>query len=234
MYPANDPKAVLAEARSLASQGRFEEALEKHLWFHEHALEHKPALAGVRLSFALSDWTALGEKYPKARQALVSLRDEKTAALVDGKGSWMLFHDVAAINGYLQESPKTVALFRSLHQRHPELARQCYHVAEDVLVASDEYEICLEYIGSPEEKFEAIRQLRQISLEIAEENPALGSPVAGVRAYAEMRFAGKTRQLLQILTRAGRTQEAEKIRQLAGEVSGRIAKFGSDDREDSP
>jgi tetratricopeptide (TPR) repeat protein len=234
MKPGEVPKAVLAEARSLASQGRFEEALEKHLWFHEHALEHNEALAGVRLSFALSAWVALGEKYPRARQALVSLRDDKTAAIEDGKGSWMLFHDVAAINGYLQEAPQTVALFRSMHQRHPELARQCYQLAEDVLVASGEHEICLEHIGSPEEKFEAIRQLRQISLEIAEENPALGSPVAGVRAYAEMRFAGKTRQLLEILTRAGRTQEAEKIRQLAREVSGGIAEFGSDDMEDSP
>jgi tetratricopeptide (TPR) repeat protein len=234
MKPGDVPKAVLAEARSLEAQGRFEEALEKHLWFHEHALEHNEALAGVRLSFALTAWVALGEKYPPARQALVSLRDAKMAAIEEGKGSWMLFHDVAAINGYLQEEAKTVDLFRSIHERHPELARQCYQLAEDVLVASGDYEICLEYIGPPEAKFETIRQLRQISLEIAEENPALGSPEAGVRAYAEMRFVSKTRQLLEILTRGGRTQDADKIRQLAREVRGRIPEFGSDEKETSP
>src|SRR5262249_39750112 len=130
--------------------------------------------------------------------------------------------------------PRTIALFRLMHQRHPDLAGKCYHAAEDVLVAGGEYEICLAYLGSPEEKFEAIRQLRQIQLEIAEENPLLTRPEAMVRFHAEESCVRKTRQLLQILTAGGRTQEADKIRQLAREVRATFTELGPDEGEDSP
>jgi len=43
--------------KDLAHQGKNEEALERFLWFHDHALEHDPAMHGVRLPYALSSWT---------------------------------------------------------------------------------------------------------------------------------------------------------------------------------
>src|SRR5262245_61557891 len=97
-----DPRQVLTEARELARAGRHEEALSRHLWFHDHALEHRPSLYGVRLSFALSDWVELGEAYPPARQALAAVRDRAAEAVRAGDRARELFHDVAAINRCLR------------------------------------------------------------------------------------------------------------------------------------
>src|SRR4051812_30542503 len=96
-----DPRQVLAEARELARQGRHQEALERHVWFHEHALELVPALAGVRVSFALSDWARLAAAYPPARQALADARDRAAEAMLAGCGRRALFAEVAALNRHL-------------------------------------------------------------------------------------------------------------------------------------
>jgi hypothetical protein len=230
MRPAHPGLTPLHEARALAAKGRYEEALTKHLWFHEHALDDGPGLAGVRLSFALSDWVALGKQYPPARDALIAMRDEKARAIESGAGSasWTLFNDVRAINGYLDEHPRTVALFLELDERNPEAARQCYSAAEEALVAAGEYEVCAQYLGDPVERFEAIRALREMQLEIASENPLLGSPQSGLRLHAETHFVKHTRRVLAILEGAGRTTEAEHILELARTVSKSIDDFPPD------
>jgi hypothetical protein len=212
---------VLRDAVALMRQGRYAESLQKHLWFHDHALEHTPALAGVRLSFALAYWLDLAACYPEAMQALTAIRDRKAQALLDGKGSFRLFHDVASINGYLHEEPETVALFKRMHQTDPELARQCYSVAEKYLVAHQEYEVCVEYLPDPIARFEEIRKLRQVQLELAGENPALGQSHLG--DYAEVHFAEGVRRLITILVGAGRRQDAERVRELALAASANAA-----------
>src|SRR5262249_5109242 len=161
-------------------------------------LEFDEALAGVRLSFALSGWVELGAVYPPARQALLSVRDRATRAIAQGEGSFALFHEVAAINRRLGDEAETVRLFGLLHQRHPELARQCYHVAEEALVQAGEYAICSSYVPDPAARLEEIRQLRQTTLEIAQENPRLGSPEARLREYAALKFRDETQRLIAI------------------------------------
>lgn len=212
MEATDDPRMVLDKAVALMRQGRYAESLQKHLWFHDHALECRPALAGVRLSFALAYWVELAESYPEAMQALTAIRDRKAQALTDCKGSFGLFHDVAAINRCLHEEPETVALFKRLHQADPGLAWRCYPVAEKYLVAHQEYEVCVTYLPDPIAQFEAIRQLRQVQLGLADENPALGESQFG--DYAEVHFAEAVRQLIVILVGAGRRQEAERVREL--------------------
>jgi hypothetical protein len=223
-------EAALAEfkmAIELSSQGRFEEALEKLIWFHENALQHN-ALGGVRLSYALDAWIELGHHYPEALDALVAIRDTKTAALEAGNGSFSWFHDVAAINRQLHAQPKTVALFHVLNQRAPELAGQCYRVAKEDLIASMQYETCARYLGDPEARFEEICHLRQLKLEIADENPVLGSPEARLREFADLAFVAQTRQLLEILEAMGRTEDAGRIWQLARAVTTTIDEENSD------
>src|SRR5262249_45924751 len=103
--PASDP---LDEAKLLSEQGKYEEALQKHIWLHDHVLEQQPAYYGVRLSFALSEWMELGKKYPKALEALKDIRDKKTARLVAGEQDVNLFDDVQSINEHLDEPAATV------------------------------------------------------------------------------------------------------------------------------
>jgi hypothetical protein len=68
----------LDDARRLAADGKFEQALQKRIWLHDHVLETHPNYYGVRLSFALAEWVELGKEYPKAqsgkREPAVSLR----------------------------------------------------------------------------------------------------------------------------------------------------------------
>jgi hypothetical protein len=204
-----DPRKVLGEARTLARQGKYEEALQKHLWFHENALKHDQSQGGVRLSFALADWIELGKKYPKAREALVAIRDKDTKAISEGNGSFDLFHDVQSINQYLEEAPKTVELFKTLHDKQPALAKRCYHVAEEDLTARGEYPLCSSYIPDPLQKLDSIKEMRELNLELAKEgNPQL-------KAYAEESFVEKTCRLINILVGAGRKQDAEKVRERA-------------------
>ena len=153
-----DPSKVLSEARELSVKTRYAEALQRHIWYHNHALEYDPGHSGVRLSFALSDWIDLGRQYPKAKQALIEIRDTKTRALAEGRGDAGLFNDVSSINGYLQNNGATVKLFKEIEQRNPALANQCYLYVESLLVEQGEYELCLKHIGDPQAKFDLFRR----------------------------------------------------------------------------
>jgi hypothetical protein len=228
-----DPQEVLREAVSLMRQGRYAEALEKHLWFHDHALEYLPALGGVRLSFALDFWAELGTLYPEAMEALIAIRGRKVEALTDHKGSFESFHDVVAINRCLQEQTETVALFMMLHRHDPGLARRCYPIAEEYLVEQQEFEVCIAYLPDPIAKFEEIQALRRIQLEISDENPAFAT--SEFRDYTEMRFAEALRRLIVILVGVGQSRDAQRVRDLAVAVSTSAAvRKALDDTMDGP
>jgi hypothetical protein len=196
----------LEEARTLARQGKYEEALQKHLWLHENAIELQPSWSAVRLSFALGDWVELGKKYPKAREVLVAIRDKNTKAISKGNGSFDLFHETSAINYYLGEQPKTVALFKMAHEKYPDLAKDCYHVAEEDLVAQREYRICIRYIPDPLARFDEIRDMRNMNLEHAKKD------LPRLKEFAEKSFEEETCRLIAILVGADRKQDAAKVR----------------------
>src|SRR4051812_34817029 len=82
-----DPSSILQEAEADTRAGRFEDALQKHIWYHENALKFQRAQYGVRLSFALSAWWELASKYPPAMEALRRARDtaEANVRSQDGK-----------------------------------------------------------------------------------------------------------------------------------------------------
>jgi hypothetical protein len=51
-----------------------------------------------------------------------------------------------------------------------------------------------------------------VTLELAGEGPALSSPGAQLKEYAEVRLAQETGQLIAILEGLGRTQDADRVR----------------------
>ena len=204
-----DPQKVLNEAQTLTRQGKYEEALEKHLWFHENALKHDPAMGGVRRSFALSYWVELGHRYPKAREALVAIRDKNTEAIREGRGFVDLFHDVASINGYLEEEEKTVELFKTLDEKHHRLAERCYIVAEKDLAARREYTLCASYIPDASERFDRIKEMRERQVSMAKDERLR------MKEYAEKSFVEVTCRLIEILVGAGRKEDAESVRERA-------------------
>ena len=208
-----DPSKVLEEAQEQTRQGKYEEALQKHLWYHENAVKLDPAQTGVRLSFALSYWIELGAKYPKAKEALVGIRDRDTKAIREGNGSFELFHDVSSINRELKEEVKTVALFKTIDDKYPDLAKRCYQIVEKVLASQREYKLCIRYIGDPVARFGRIQERRAMNLKLAKELDE------HLKEYAEKTFVEETCRLIDILIAADRKTDAENIRERALAVS---------------
>ncbi|MCU7827918.1 MAG: hypothetical protein KZQ85_02520 [Candidatus Thiodiazotropha sp. (ex Myrtea sp. 'scaly one' KF741663)] len=143
---AKDMREYMRETADLIEMNEYEEALERTIWFHNHALEHRPGLYGVRLSFELSRWHEFGKKYPPALAALKDIRDKKTNIIKSGEGTRNLFHDVSSINRTLSDDNKTVDLFKYLHKNQPKLAKDVWRISKDTLIKENEYSIVREYI----------------------------------------------------------------------------------------
>jgi hypothetical protein len=134
-----DPKEVLRQARQLVKSHEYSAALEKYIWFHDHALDADRSFAGVRLSYAISEWVDLGEVYPPARTALEGVRDTKTESLTKGAYDVSLFQDVASINRAFGQVERTSDLFKSIAVADRGVAEKCFHIALESLVRMNEF-----------------------------------------------------------------------------------------------
>jgi len=235
-----DLQKILSDAKNLMEQGKYEDALQRHLWYFNHALEYDQGQTGVRLSFALSQWLELGRRYPKAKEALIEIRDRDTRILAEGKGYANLFTDVQAINRELQDDDATYALFKKIREKDPQLAGQCYFWIESLLVAKGEYQWCYDHMGDPQSRFDLIRQSfdmeranqqrvaetqqrnRQMMVEMNQKRGLTNVPPfsppdtsAMMKKSAEDRFVGQVHQLIEILVATGHKSDAEKIRDQA-------------------
>ena len=203
-----DLQKILGDAKDFMSKGAYEEALQRHIWYHNHALEIDSAHSAVRLSFALSDWMELARRYPKAKQALVEIRDNKTRAIAEGRGYSEMVQEVQAINHELQDDDATYALFKTIREKDPKLAGQSYFYLETLLVSKGEYQWCLSHMGEPQRRFDLIRQGFDMSW-----SPPDAS--AMIKKSAEDRFVGQTCQLIEILVATDHKADAEGIRDQA-------------------
>ena len=212
LAPGEKPNlaAIETEAKNLTASGRHEDALQRYLWYHRHALEYDPAQAAVRFSFALSDWMELARRYPKAHQALIEVRDEALSNFASGGGYFALFMEVAAINRELGEQDRTLELFESIRTRDPKLARQCYYAAEDLLVEKQQYDVCASFISDFQARFRQVRDTRDRSSNLAERTPRLNQ--SDFHRAADQAFIRDTRKLIEILVGVGRKAEAGRIR----------------------
>ena len=152
-----DMQKYLSDTQDLIHQEKYQEALDRLVWFHDHALEHDPAMYGVRLSFALGYWKQLGDVYPPALEALKKTRDDKTALLENQKGNRKLFHDVMALNRTLGEDGRTVDLFRKLDQEQIDLAAQCWEIAKEAIIKAKAYDLARKYISNPVREFGKVK-----------------------------------------------------------------------------
>lgn len=190
-----DPKQILDEAQNDFKAQRFEDALAKYIWFHNHALEYEPAkMYGVRLSFALTYWKQLGDVYEPALKAFVKIRDEKTELIEKRMGNRDLFHDVMALNRTLGEDDKTVDLFRKLDQDQKELASQCWKIAKRVVIKAKAYDLVRIYIGNLGQEFDKIVEVYD-SNKTMYDNENFGEEF---KAYNENNFVEETLSLIKL------------------------------------
>jgi serine/threonine protein kinase/photosystem II stability/assembly factor-like uncharacterized protein len=227
-----DLQKILQEAQDLKSQGRYEESLQRLIWYHNHSI-FVPGQAGVRNSFALSYWVELGRCYPKAREALVETRDQDTQVFAAGRGDFALFMEVSSINNYLEDDEATYALFQSIRQQDKALAQQCYPLVQGQLIQRGEYDECLSYLGDPQTAFDHIHQdwermknwedqqaasrtqrVAQLDAMARTNGLFAKGPVPflpELPKFADNHFVDQTRQLIEILVGCGNKAEAEKI-----------------------
>jgi serine/threonine protein kinase len=232
-----DLQKILGDAKDLMNKGDYEAALQRQIWYFNHALEYDQGQTGVRLSFALSQWVELGRRYPRAKQALLEIRDRDTQQLAAGQGYANLFTDMQAINRELQDEDATYALFKIIREKDPQLAGQCYFWVESLLVSKGEYQWCFDHMGDAQSRFDMARRSfdmerasqqrmveisQRIAQQIADQNqqrgltnmPAFAPPdtSAMLKKSAEDRFVGQVRQLIEILVATDHKADAEKIR----------------------
>jgi hypothetical protein len=150
---AEDMQKYLTDTQQLMRRGAYKEALDRYIWFHDHALEHNAAMYGVRLSFALAYWKQLSAVYAPALDAMKQIRDKKTALLENGQGSFELYHDVEALNSTLEQNEKSVELFRKLDQENGPLAAKCWEVAKEHVIKAKAYDLAQKYMGDPLQAF---------------------------------------------------------------------------------
>ncbi len=209
---AKDMQEYLSETRDLVRQGKHEEALERFIWFHNHALEYQPAMYGVRLSFALGYWKHLGNIYPPALEAMQKIRGEKTELLKAGKGDFALFHDVLALNRTLGEAEKTLQLFERIHAEQPERAREFWRVAGDVVFKAKRYDLAQEYVGDLGREFGRINAEYEQNKAFYEDR-RIGGPE--FRRYNENRLVEGTLKLIGLALAMEDEKTAEELRQKA-------------------
>lgn len=203
-------QAYLQETRRITKAGQYEEALGRQVWFHYHALEHQPSMAGVRLSFALSDWVRLGKKYPPALEKLKAIRDEKEALIKNGEGSFELFHDVSSINRELKEDQRTLTLFKEVELKYPKQTERYWIVTKDTAFKHADYELINKYVTDVEQEYRNLYSdyLRDYRMFTEQSH----------RTWARTRFATESKQLVDLASHNGENELAAKISERTNKV----------------
>lgn len=220
-----DPEEIRRGADKDFLKGRYELASQKYVWYHENALKYRPALLGVRVSFALIGWRNLGEQYPPALQEMKRARDKaeervrqngsepsasKGVAAVQVVGN---FQDAAALNRVLKEDDRTIELFKWLSEHDPDLAHLAYAIAQDALVEAGEFALCETYLTGRNSFDEVLKDLKR-HLKWVDGHYGGVENAPHVDSHYQI-FARKVAYIVAILVNRNRLSDAEIIAEKA-------------------
>ena len=201
------------QTRMMISSGKYAEALERCLWFHDHALEKDPSMTGVRLSFSLADWKKLGDLYPPALKAMMEVRDKKTAQISEGKeDSAKLFHDVVALNRTLEVPQKSIELFETVIAKSSTLAKKDWHYIKSTLFEEKRYDIIKNFITHPLTEYSSIKSSYNLEMENFTKINILPERM---KTYAANRFVEHTLQLIDYCVAINDSKSAKEIQKMA-------------------
>ena len=213
----NPAKAAYDAAKQFAREGKFAEALERHEWFHHHALEHHPAYYGVRLSFALGAWKELGEKYPPAFESLRGVRDQGVARLRAGGASDEVFHDVVSINHTLGDDAASVRLFHEVEASDPASAKRRFRCFKEV-VLEHAPDVFLRHTPDLatylQEQWRFHSELKESRARLPRMDSRMTEALSRAAERQEEQFYGLCNRLIELATTAGRPEQAAAMEQL--------------------
>jgi len=173
-YTSADVQRALEDAERFTREGKYQQALERHIWYHRNALKYAPSEYGVRLSFALSDWAKLGKVYPKALGALRSARDEALATYRKDPSDSLMLGEVMSIDFALNDLRSAKALF---YEGRKHGVRDSLMLQLDRIVAAGELKWAGDVIGDPTKRLEEIRSEREQSMSALKDRQDLAKGV---------------------------------------------------------
>lgn len=208
----SDPDKVFDEALQAHEDGNYEEALRKHIWFYQYALDYQPSLSGVRLSYALSDWGCLATKYPDALVALEYFVDKEEDEVKDGGDVYSSFHDFESINGVLGNEERIIALFEWLDRNDERLAEKVSNLARPALIEAEKYALVGKYLDSEREL-----DMQLMQLDVVSNFDVPGAKDGEMEDYAYETFSEEIQTMVAILAKNGRLDEIERMSRKAEE-----------------
>jgi len=209
----DDVQRRLHEAHAAARAGRYEEALDGYIWFHENS-EDVPGLGGVRLSFALRYWVDLGRVYPPARTALEEIRNRKTKNILSGFRDIASFHDIVAINKHLGSERETYELFVTLNSSSPALASNYSSLALPAIINSGDFHLARQFLPSPTDELQQLAETFKMMSARIDLQTCIHLYVNGIEIILKtLRGVGDLEQAEQVLTRALDSFESPQLRE---------------------
>lgn len=211
-----DPVLILKEARRDARDGRLAEAAAKHRWYHDHVLGLVPSHSGVRLSFALSDWYTLAQRYEPARRDFLAARDAAARQVASGGARAVhAFGDVATMNERLQDWSHTRDVFAQLASRSPQVALSVADEALPALVQTEDFALAAPYLDVERRQ----QRLSRLLATLVEPRPGAEAVDAAQRASGVQFIDHQTAPMVFALVRLGRVDEARAcVTRLKGSV----------------
>jgi hypothetical protein len=210
-----DPGEVLEEARAAAAQGDHAVALERYEHFFDRSLLDQGEghnYYGVRLSYCLSEWARLGEKYGPAKARLNQKAQEALAAFEETSDAEK-FHDYQAISEKLGRKDQVLAQFVKYHESKRNLASVALRFMWDHLVEERRWDICAVHLSDPNSRYQRALEKYDQAMGICRADPSLG----GERFENQIKgwYVRDVGNLLAVLKNTGQQDSAEHIEQLA-------------------
>ena len=201
---------ALQQARAYRAEGKYPEALERHEYYYFNILKEHPSHYGVRLSFALSDWIKLGEKYPKAKQRLLEIRNEGMRKIESGTWEFETFHEVVAISKWLNENQAAVQCFKVIDSQETDQQKlqKCFEVVFEHLVNHHETVLSNKYLTDVEARVQKyVEQFKDLEAFVVKQ------PAPKDIAVAKTLFIRSVTVLVKALQSANRTNDVETVYQ---------------------
>ncbi|MDQ1812878.1 hypothetical protein RBA41_06125 [Massilia sp. CCM 9210] len=200
-----------SDAEDAMHEGRHDDALQGFIWFYQHALDEDPSLEEMRY-YLIGMWVELGRAYPKALDALRTIRGDKAKALLAGENDRELFWDIVIIDSELGDTAATYQFYQALADASPVFAAECALIAMPAIVEAQDYALAAKLMP-PAEPF--VREMaRVLEQDIAAIKQRAFSHAPQRRAEITT-YVTEVQRVLTVLAGNGEPDEAARIKTLA-------------------
>lgn len=201
----------LRDAEDAMREGRHEEALEAFIWFYQHALDEDPSLEEMRY-YLIGMWVELGKAYPKALDALRTIRSEKTDALLGGENDREVFWDIVIIDAELGNTAATYQFYIALAEAWPAFASECALIAMPAIVEAQDYALAASLMPAAEPFVREMAVVLEQEIAAIKHRPLSRTP----ERWAEITtYVSEVQRVLTVLAGNGDPHEAARIKALA-------------------